>query len=78
MCRHEAAEALGALGDRGSLDLLRGVRDDVGEVRVVRETCEVAVGRIEWEYSRGREGEELRDRFVCLFVWFFAVLVWGV
>ena len=61
MCRHEAAEALGALGDVESLGALRGFRDHAGEVEVVRETCEVAVGRIEWEHGIGRE-ERVRGR----------------
>ena len=64
MCRHEAAEALGALGDLGSLEVLRGMKDDGEEVGVVRETCEIAVGRIEWEHGVGRRGERLRDRLV--------------
>lgn len=60
MCRHEAAEALGALGDAGSLDLLREMEHD-REV-VVRETCELAIGRISWMNSpEGRaEIERLR------------------
>ena len=62
MCRHEAAEALGALGDWESLDLLRGLRDEAGEAEVVRETCEIAVGRIEWEHSTKRKAERLRTR----------------
>ena len=66
MCRHEAAEALGALGDQGSLECLREMRDDEGEVGVVRETCEIAVGRIEWEFGIGRKEEKLRDRYVTL------------
>ena len=61
MCRHEAAEALGALGDVGSLQVLRGFRDDEGEVAVVRETCEIAVERIEWEHGLGRQ-ERVRGR----------------
>jgi len=62
MVRHEAAEALGALGDMGSLDLLKERRDDEGEEGVVRETCEVAVGRVEWERSQAatREKESVR------------------
>ena len=64
MCRHEAAEALGALGDIESLAVLRSMRDDEEEVQVVRETCEIAIGRIEWEHSGEREGERLRARFV--------------
>ena len=64
MCRHEAAEALGALNDLGSLPLLRERRDDVEEVVVVKETCELAVGRIEWENSEERKLEKLKQRFV--------------
>ncbi|KAL8769959.1 MAG: hypothetical protein Q9209_004206 [Squamulea sp. 1 TL-2023] len=61
MCRHEAAEALGALGDMDSLEDLRRIRDNDTEVTVVRETCEIAVSRIEWEHSAQRRGEILRD-----------------
>ena len=63
MCRHEAAEALGALGDVSSLEILRQLRDTKEEVEVVRETCEIAVARIEWENSDGRKAEKLRQRF---------------
>lgn len=66
MCRHEAAEALGALGDMGSLQALKEYRDDKSEVDVVRETCEIAVARIEWENSEQRKQEKLRQRFVTL------------
>lgn len=52
MVRHEAAEALGALGDKGSLELLGERRDDVEEKEVVRETCEIAVERIRWELEK--------------------------
>lgn len=62
MCRHEAAEALGALADVNSLALLRKMRDDVGEVEVVRDTCDIAVGRIEWESSEQRKQERLKQR----------------
>lgn len=62
MCRHEAAEALGALGDWESLGLLRTLRDKAGEAEVVRETCEIAVGRIEWEHSERRKSERLQNR----------------
>ncbi|KAH6676713.1 putative Deoxyhypusine hydroxylase [Halenospora varia] len=61
MCRHEAAEALGAIGDTGSLDILRELRDANEEVDVVRETCEIAVARIEWENSEERKVETLRQ-----------------
>ncbi|KAB5540502.1 deoxyhypusine hydroxylase [Coniochaeta sp. 2T2.1] len=61
MCRHEAAEALGALGDAGSLEVLKRFRDREGEEVVVRETCEIAIDRIEWESSEERKREKLRQ-----------------
>lgn len=67
MCRHEAAEALGALGDTGSIALLKDFRDKEGEVDVVRETCEIAVARIEWENSEESKKEKLQQRYVGLF-----------
>jgi deoxyhypusine monooxygenase len=63
MCRHEAAEALGALGDVESLDVLKQLRDSREETVVVRETCEIAVARIEWENSEQRKGERLGQRY---------------
>jgi deoxyhypusine monooxygenase len=64
MCRHEAAEALGALGDTGSLDLLKERRDDEEEEVVVRETCEIAVDRIQWEKDEAqRRTENLKQRY---------------
>lgn len=62
MCRHEAAEALGALGDASSLALLKELRDDTTEPEVVRETCDIAVDRIEWEHSKSRQAEKLKQR----------------
>jgi deoxyhypusine monooxygenase len=65
MCRHEAAEALGALGDVGSLPLLKRLRDEEGEEVVVRETCEIAVERVEWEHDEGRrKAEKLKSRYL--------------
>ncbi|PGH35666.1 deoxyhypusine hydroxylase [[Emmonsia] crescens] len=61
MCRHEAAEALAALCDTGSLDILRSLRDDENEVDVVRETCDIAVERIQWETSDRRKTEKLKQ-----------------
>ena len=63
MCRHEAAEAIGALGDQSSLELLRQRRDDPEEEEVVRETCDIAIERIEWEHSAARKAEKLRQRY---------------
>lgn len=62
MCRHEAAEALGALGAKDSLALLKELRDDAQEPEVVRETCDIAVDRIEWEHSEARQIEKLKQR----------------
>lgn len=62
MCRHEAAEALGALGDAASLDILKQFRERDGESVAVKETCELAIDRIEWENSKERLDEKLRQR----------------
>jgi deoxyhypusine monooxygenase len=66
MCRHEAAEALGALSDKGSLDLLKQMRDDTNEVDVVRETCDIAVDRIEWEHGLQKGTEKLKKRYTSM------------
>ena len=63
MCRHEAAEAIAAIGDVDSLPLLRECRDRDGEEVVVRETCEISVARIEWENSEERKREKLKQRY---------------
>ncbi len=50
MVRHEAAEALGAIGDRKALSVLeKFVNDD--EI-VVSESCEVALDLLEWVSSK--------------------------
>lgn len=64
MCRHEAAEALGALGKPDNLELLKYFRDREGEDVVITETCEIAIDRIEWENSETRKQEKLRQRLV--------------
>lgn len=45
----KAAEALGALSSQSSLPLLRSYLEDPS--RPVRETCELAVAKIEWDHS---------------------------
>ncbi len=53
MVRHEAAEALGAIGDRAALGTLeKFVNDD--EI-VVAESCEVALDLLEWVASKNLE-----------------------
>ena len=54
MVRHEAAEALGSLGDEeGVEDFLRGFLDDPEQV--VRESVVVALDMAEFEKSRASE-----------------------
>ncbi|OKL60927.1 Deoxyhypusine hydroxylase [Talaromyces atroroseus] len=60
MCRHEAAEALGALGFKDSLELLKTLRDDKTEPEVIRETCDIAVDRIIWDISEEKKNEKIR------------------
>ena len=50
MVRHEAAEALGAIGDRTALGVLERFIDD--EEIVVAESCEVALDLLEWVASK--------------------------
>ncbi|KAJ8118740.1 hypothetical protein OPT61_g351 [Boeremia exigua] len=64
MCRHEAAEALGALSDKGSLDLLRQFRDAKDEPDVITETCDIAVDRIEWDHGLQKGQEKIKQRYV--------------
>lgn len=61
MCRHEAAEALGALGDLSSLEIMKTMKDDDREPLVVRETCDIAIDRIQWAYSESRKTESLKS-----------------
>ncbi|KAI0769893.1 ARM repeat-containing protein [Fomes fomentarius] len=49
MVRHEAAEALGAISDPSSKDVLKRYLND--SERSVRETCEIALAKIEWDHS---------------------------
>ncbi|KAJ4379849.1 deoxyhypusine hydroxylase [Didymella sp. IMI 355093] len=61
MCRHEAAEALGALSDKGSLDLLRQFRDAKDEPDVITETCDIAIDRIEWDHGLQKGQEKIKQ-----------------
>ncbi|KAF8172045.1 armadillo-type protein [Mycena galopus ATCC 62051] len=49
MVRHEAAEAMGAISTSASLPILREYLTDSN--RSVRETCEIAIAKIEWDNS---------------------------
>ena len=46
MVRHEAAEALGAVGDPSARDILKQYSND--GARDVAETCQLALDRMEW------------------------------
>ncbi|XP_063608349.1 deoxyhypusine hydroxylase-like [Penaeus indicus] len=59
MVRHEAGEALGAIGDPSVLTLLREYSKD--PVVEVAETCQLAVGRIEWLQSEAKEREKFES-----------------
>ncbi|KAM5538723.1 hypothetical protein V8D89_007752 [Ganoderma adspersum] len=54
MVRHEAAEALGAISVTSSKGVLKRYLND--PERCVRETCEIALAKIEWDHSA--EGEK--------------------
>lgn len=57
MVRHEAGEALGAIGDDSVLNLLREFSSD--PVVEVAETCQLAVRRLEWLQSGGtKDGDD--------------------
>lgn len=66
MCRHEAAEALGALGDAGSLELMRSYAQDSNISEVVRETCEIAVDRIQWEQTHAQHEKLKHSDFASI------------
>jgi deoxyhypusine monooxygenase len=55
MVRHEAAEAIGAISQIESVPLLEEYRDREGECREVKETCEIAINKIRWDWGEGKE-----------------------
>lgn len=57
MVRHEAGEALGAIGSQETLELLQNYASD--PVVEVAETCQLAVERIRWLHSSPEERENL-------------------
>ncbi|TNN77509.1 Deoxyhypusine hydroxylase [Liparis tanakae] len=56
MVRHEAGEALGAIGDLVVLDLLKEYSQD--PVIEVAETCQLAVQRLEWLQTREEQTDD--------------------
>lgn len=59
MVRHEAAEALGAIGDKSVLEKLQYYYEHDPE-EVIRQTCELAIGRIEWENAASNDSDKLQ------------------
>ncbi|KAF8817029.1 ARM repeat-containing protein [Phlegmacium glaucopus] len=68
MVRHEAAEAMGAISDSSSIPVLKEFLAD--SERAVRETCEIAIAKIEWDNST--EGQKhissINESTIPLFV----------
>ncbi|XP_077982079.1 deoxyhypusine hydroxylase-like [Glandiceps talaboti] len=59
MVRHEAGEALGAIGSESVLDILKQYTSD--PVIEVAETCQLAVERVEWLHNENKNKEKLSD-----------------
>lgn len=60
MVRHEAAEALGALGDKDSIEDLQKCLSTDPHPAVIQ-TAELALARIQWEHSKDAENEKLQQ-----------------
>lgn len=58
MVRHEAAEAMGAIGNEEVLEILEDYYKNDPSVEI-RETCELAIDRIKWENSEKAKAENL-------------------
>lgn len=56
MVRHEAGEALGAIGKRDVIDVLKEYAED--PVPEVAETCHLALNRIKWLQEKPTEGKD--------------------
>ena len=57
MVRHEAGEALGAIGDPGASEILEKFSTDTPPE--ISETCQIALDRLKW--LRGEEGAKFSD-----------------
>ena len=53
MVRHEAGEALGAIADPSVKEILRKYASD--PCPEVSETCQIALGRVEWVENSGKD-----------------------
>ncbi|AMD21571.1 HFL285Wp [Eremothecium sinecaudum] len=59
MVRHEASEALGALGDKESIPALEKSLKEDPSIEV-RQTSELAIERIKWKHSEAAKSEKLQ------------------
>ncbi|TPX48497.1 hypothetical protein SeMB42_g02990 [Synchytrium endobioticum] len=66
MVRHEAAEALGAIAHPSSLTILESYRKD--PVRVVSQTCELAIEKIHYEEQKGKHiiTEDMNSKYASI------------
>lgn len=60
MVRHEAAEAMGAISSIQSIPVLKEFLND--EKREVRETCEIALAKVEWDNSEEARAERAKSQ----------------
>ena len=60
MVRHEAAEAMGAISSVHSIPILKEFLND--ERREVRETCEIALAKVEWDNSEEGKAEKAKSQ----------------
>ena len=60
MVRHEAAEAMGAISSAQSIPTLKEFLND--ERREVRETCEIALAKVEWDNSEEGKAEMTKSQ----------------
>ncbi|SRR5258708_3331707 len=71
MIRHESAEALAALDSRSSIEMLRRFVNEGGDGekgRIVRETCQIALRKLEWNVSEEGKKNGGIDRYVSFHV----------
>jgi len=60
MVRHEAAEAMGAISSVQSIPTLKEFLND--ERQEVRETCEIALAKVEWDNSEEGKAETTKSQ----------------
>jgi deoxyhypusine monooxygenase len=61
MVRHEAAEALGAIGEPASIAVMQQVCDDSDTPVELRETCQLSIDLLEWKQRQEQRRQENKD-----------------